>query len=157
MRIRDVMTSDPKFCLGEDSVIDAACIMREEHVGVVPIVESEESRRVVGIVTDRDLCLGVVAEGQDPANVRVEQCMTRKVVCASPDDALEDVTELMQENQIRRVPVVGDRGELCGIVSLADVVGRSTLKTTQTVETLKCVSVPTQEASKPRAESRPAA
>jgi CBS domain-containing protein len=156
MRIRDVMTSDPKFCLGEDSVIDAACIMRDEHVGVVPVVDNEEDRRVIGIVTDRDLCLGVVAEGQDPAGVRIDQCMTSKVICCTPDDALEDATELMQENQIRRVPVVNADGELEGIVSLADIAG-SRLRGAQTLETLKCVSTPTEEASKPRAESRRAA
>jgi CBS domain-containing protein len=151
------MTPEPKVCLADDSVIDAACLMRDAHIGVVPIVESEERRRLVGIVTDRDLCLGVVAEGQDPAESRIEPCMTSKVICCSPDDALEDVTELMQENQIRRVPVVGETGELCGIVSLADIVGRSKLRSAQTVETLKCVSEPSEEASKPRAESRKAA
>ena len=157
MRIRDVMTGDPKFCFADDSVIDAACIMRDEHVGVVPVVESEENRHVVGVVTDRDLCLGVVAEGQDPAEVRVDQCMTNKVICCSQDDALEDVTELMQENQIRRVPVVNEDGELEGIVSLADIVGRTKLRSAETLQTLKCVSQPSAEASKPRAESRKAA
>jgi CBS domain-containing protein len=157
MRIRDVMTEEPKFCMADDSVIDAACIMRDEHVGVVPVIESEESRRVVGMVTDRDLCLGVIAEGQDPAHVRVDQCMTSKVVCCVREDAVEDVTDLMQANQIRRVPVIDDDGQLVGIVSLADLVGRARLRSAETIETLKSVSTPTEEASKPRAESRKAA
>ena len=157
MRIRDLMTEDPKCCLASDSVIDAACIMRDEHVGSVPVVESEERRRIVGMVTDRDLCMGVIAEGQDPADVRIEQCMTTKVVCCVPEDAVEDVTDLMQSNQIRRVPVVDDEGELIGIVALADLVARGKVRSADTLETLKCVSTPTDEPSKPRAESRKAA
>ena len=157
MRIKHVMTKDPRCCLSSDSVMKAASIMREEHAGVVPVIDDEQSRRIVGVVTDRDLCMTVVAEGRDPHTTTVEDCMTTKVVSCSANDAVEKVTELMRENQIRRVPVVNEGWELQGIVSLGDVVERSTIKSTQTHETLKCVSVPTDVASKPRAESRKAA
>jgi CBS domain-containing protein len=135
----------------------AASIMREEHAGVVPVIESDQNHRIVGVVTDRDLCMNVVAEGLDPHTTTVEDCMTTRVVSCSPNDAIEKVTELMRENQIRRVPVVNEACELQGIVSLGDVVERATIKSTQTHETLKCVSAPTDAASKPRAESRKAA
>jgi CBS domain-containing protein len=154
MRIRHVMTKDPSCCVPSDSAVRAAKIMREERAGIVPIIENEQSQRIIGVVTDRDLCMNVVAEGRDPATVTVQECMTTKVVTCSPDDSIEKVTELMRENQIRRVPVVNDGGELQGIVALADVVERGNVKTTQTHETLKQVSPPTDVPSKPRAQSK---
>ena len=157
MRIRNVMTKDPHCCLPSDTAAFAAGIMRDEHAGVVPVIESTERRRIIGVVTDRDLCMNVVAAGLDPNETTVEQCMTTKVVSCSPNDSVEKATELMRENQIRRVPVVNESCELQGIVSLGDVVERTAVKSTQTHETLKCVSAPTDEASKPRAQSRRAA
>ena len=157
MRIRHVMTKDPRCCVPSDFSVKAASIMRDEHAGIVPVIESEHHRRIVGVVTDRDLCMNIVAEGRDPETVSVDECMTTAVVTCSPNDSVERVTELMRENQIRRVPVVNESCELQGIVSLGDVVERATPKTTQTHETLKCVSAPTDAASKPRAESRKAA
>jgi CBS domain-containing protein len=153
MRIKHVMTKDPHWCLPSDSAAKAAGIMRDENAGVVPVIESEQNRRVVGVVTDRDLCIGVVAAGRDPNATHVNECMTTKIVSCSPNDGVEKVTELMRQNQIRRVPVVNEGGELQGIVSLGDVVERADIKSTQTHETLKCVSVPTDAPSKPRAES----
>jgi CBS domain-containing protein len=157
MRIKHVMTRDPSFALPSDSAQRAACIMRDERAGIVPIVESEQSRRVVGVVTDRDLCMNVVAEGRDPGAVSIEQCMTTAVVTCTPQDSADRLMELMRESQIRRVPVVDADGTLQGIVSLADLVERADLRTTQTHETLRKVSAPTAEPSKPRARSRKAA
>jgi CBS domain-containing protein len=157
MRIKDIMTKDPTCCLPSDSAQHAASIMRTENAGVVPVVQDRQSRRLGGIVTDRDLCMTVVAEGRDPNSVKVEQCMTKKLVTCRPDGTLETVTTLMQENQIRRVPVVGENGELVGIVALADIVERGKVKAAQTHETLKQVSAPTEEPSKPRGDSKSAA
>lgn len=157
MKIKHAMTKDPTCCLPSDTARKAAGIMRAEDAGIVPVIDNEVSRRIVGVVTDRDLCMNVVAEGRDADMVRVEECMTSAVVSCSPNDAVEKATELMRQNQIRRVPVVNDQGELQGIVSMADVVGRAELKTTQTHETLKQVSAPSGEPSKPRARSRRAA
>ena len=157
MRIRHVMTKDPRCCLPWDTAATAATIMREEHAGVVPVIESEQCRRVIGVVTDRDLCMNVVAEGRDPHETKVDKCMTSKVVTCSPNDSVDRVTELMRENQIRRLPVVLEGRELQGIVSLGDVVERATVKSTQTHDTLKGVSAPTDIPSKPRAESKSAA
>ena len=157
MRSKDVMTKDPRCCAPSDSAQRAARIMRDEKAGSVPVVDEAQNRQIVGIVTDRDLCMNVVAEGRDPSAVRVEECMTTKVITCAPADSLERVTELMRENQIRRIPVVNERRELLGIIALADVVERSNVKVTQTHETLKKVSAPTNEPSKPRAQSRKAA
>jgi len=157
MRVRHVMTKAPMSCLPSDSAQRAAAIMREADAGVVPVVESADSQKLVGIVTDRDLCMNVVAEGRDPTTTFVEQCMTRKVVSCGANDAVQKATELMKENQIRRVPVVDDQGRLQGIVALADVAERGDVKPTETDETLRKVSAPTAEPSKPRAQSRGAA
>jgi CBS domain-containing protein len=131
--------------------------MRDEHAGIVPVIDNAQSRKIVGVVTDRDLCMNVVAEGRDPRSVTVEQCMTTKVVTCSPNDSVERATELMRENQIRRISVVNEQRELQGIVAMADIVSRADVKTTQTHETLKKVSAPTEAPSKPRAQSRKAA
>lgn len=157
MRIRHVMTKDPSCCLPTDSAQKAASIMRDEDTGIVPVIENEQSQTLVGVVTDRDLCMNVVAEGRDPRSVRVEECMTTAVVSCTPNDAVERATELMRENQIRRIPVVDDQRKLQGILSMADLVSRAGIKVTQTHETLKKVSAPTPEPSKPRAKSRKAA
>jgi CBS domain-containing protein len=157
MKVKHVMTKDPSACVPSDTAVKAATIMRDEDAGVVPVIDNEQGQKIVGVVTDRDLCMNVVAEGRDPGTVRVEQCMTPSVVTCSPNDALEKATELMKENQVRRIPVVDEQGRLQGILSLADVVGRAEVKTSQTHETLKQVSAPTHEPSKPRARSRGAA
>lgn len=154
MKIRQVMTKDPSCCVPSDVVQKAAGIMRDENAGIVPVIENEQSRKIVGVVTDRDLCMNAVAEGRDPRALAVEACMTSGAVTCSPNDSVEKATELMRENQIRRVPVVNEQGELQGIVSMADVVGRGEIKTTQTHETLKQVSAPSGAPSKPRAKSR---
>ena len=154
MKIKHVMTKDPNCCVPSDTAQHAAIIMRDEKAGVVPVVESEHSRTIVGIVTDRDLCMNIVAEGRDARAVQVHQCMTTAVVSASPQDAVEKATELMRDNQIRRIPVIDEQRRLVGIVSLADVVERANVRTGETHETLKTVSAPTAEPSKPRAKSR---
>lgn len=154
MKIKNVMTKDPRCCVASDTAQRVAIIMRDEKAGVVPVIENEQSRKLLGIVTDRDLCMNIVAEGRDARTVQVHECMTTAVVSALPQDALEKATELMRENQIRRIPVIDEQRRLVGIVSLADVVERASVKTVETHETLKTVSAPTDEPSKPRAKSR---
>jgi len=154
MQLREIMTSNPRWCEPSDSAQRAATIMRDENTGVVPVVTDATSRRVAGVVTDRDLCMNVVAEGRDPSSVRVEQCMTSTVVTARPEDPVEKATELMQRNQIRRLPIVDAQGALAGIVALADVVERSGAGAAQTHETLKKVSEPGGAPSRPREQAR---
>jgi CBS domain-containing protein len=128
--------------------------MRDEDTGIVPVIDNEQSQRVVGVITDRDLCMRIVAEGREPHTVTVETCMTTAVVICSPNDSVARATELMKENQIRRVPVVDEQGRLQGIVSMADLVQRGDIKAGEAHDTLKKVSAPTDEPSKPRAKSR---
>ena len=150
MRVRDVMTTDPSCCLPEDTVIRAARMMKFMDTGVIPVVESDGSRRLVGIVTDRDLCLALVAEGQDPKTFHVQRCMTTTVVTCEADDSVESALDTMRENQVRRLPVVDKHGYVEGIVSLADIVRMGEVNPEDTHETLRGISEPTDSASKPR-------
>jgi CBS domain-containing protein len=116
-QIRDVMTSNPTTCEPQASVVDASKVMAQEDVGSIPIVESN---RLVGVVTDRDIVIRVVAEGRDPQSVTVGDVASRDLVTVSPDDDLDRALQLMAENQVRRLPIVeGDK--LVGIVAQRDV------------------------------------
>jgi len=120
------MSKNPKVCTPSASTVEAARIMKDEDVGIVPVVEDAASRKLVGVVTDRDLCLQVIAEDRQPSKVKVEVCMTQNPVTCSPDDDLEDLMDLMEEHQVRRIPIVEKGGKLVGIVSTADVATSST-------------------------------
>ena len=146
------MTTSPAGCIPNDTVIRAARVMKEMDTGVVPVVESDRSRKLVGVVTDRDLCLCVVAEGQDPKTVQVQSCMTTHLVNCEPDDSVEHGIELMQQHLIRRILVVDRQGILQGVVSMADIVRNSNAPSSTIHETLRQVSEPTTAASRPRAE-----
>ena len=89
MRVKNVMTKNPSCCVPSDPAPRAATIMRDEDTGIVPVIDNEQSQRIVGVVTDRDLCMNVVAESREPATVAVEQCMTTVVVTCAPGDAVE--------------------------------------------------------------------
>jgi CBS domain-containing protein len=153
MKINEMMSKDPAYCIPTDIVQKAAGIMKAKNTGIVPIVESERSLKLVGVVTDRDLCLEIIAEGRDPRGMQVKDCMTDKVIACSPEDDVEKALELMRENLVRRILVVDRDNKIQGMVSMADLVRRGELESSKTQETLKTISEPTAEASKPRAES----
>ena len=121
MTCRDVMTENPSCCVPSDSVAMAAQIMKREDVGPVLVVSDYNSRHLVGILTDRDLAINVVAEGRDPHNTRVDQVMTRNPVTCHADDGTREAIERMSVNQVRRIPIVDDNGRLLGIVAQADL------------------------------------
>lgn len=120
---REVMTVDPVCCLPTDTVEAAAQIMKDEVVGSVPVVESHETRRLVGIVTDRDLTVDVLAEGRS-GTTTVESVMTGMLATCRADDDVECALELMGEYQVRRIPIVDDRNQIVGIIAQADVATR---------------------------------
>jgi CBS domain-containing protein len=120
--ITDVMTPIPQCCTPDDSVIEVARVMAQHDVGAVPIVESQDTRRVLGILTDRDLVLRVVAEGRDPNEVvSVHDIMTNEIVSVAPEADTLHVEELMKEHQVRRVLVVDQHGSIVGIVTMSDL------------------------------------
>jgi CBS domain-containing protein len=122
MLVKDVMTKDLAFSTPRHTVVEAARLMRTHDVGSIPIVEDVTSEKLVGIVTDRDICSKVVALGLNPRDVKVEAVMSTGLVTVEPDDELDRCAELMKERQVRRLPVVDEKGTLVGIVSQADIV-----------------------------------
>jgi len=152
------MTTNPTCCIPTDTAQTVAIIMRDEDTGIVPVVERTGSGKLVGVITDRDLCIGMLAtrppgtEVLNPASIPIKHCMTTEVVYCSPNDDLQKVLDLMQDNQIRRVLVVDDQNTIQGVVSMSDL-NRGRVPKGETQETLKAISEPTGEASKPRAHA----
>ncbi|MEA2571113.1 MAG: hypothetical protein QOI24_3114 [Acidobacteriota bacterium] len=117
-RVRDIMTPNPSTVSEKDSVRDAARIMADQDTGVVPVVNG---RKVVGLITDRDIVVRLVAAGKDPASANVRDAMTSSVRSVRDDSSVDDALKLMSNAQIRRVPVVNESDELVGIVSVRDI------------------------------------
>ena len=154
IQIQDVMTMNPDWCLPESSATQTARIMKETNVGLVPVVNSESGRKLVGVVTDRDLCLAVVATGMHPDSVLIAEAMTAQVVDCQPSDDVRTAIDLMQENQVRRIPVVDRDGILQGMVSMADLLQHANLPSEVTHKTMKEVTKPTDDQSRPRAQAK---
>ena len=122
MRAQEIMSADPCYCGESCTTQMAAQLMRQWNIGALPIVDNGFRRKLVGVVTDRDLCLRVVAEGRDPGQVIVRECMSREAVCCRPEDEVVDALRLMREHHVRRLPVLDGDGVLAGMVSLTDLV-----------------------------------
>jgi CBS domain-containing protein len=118
------MTKDPECCLPSDTVMQAAQLMKSEDVGPIPIVESKDDKKLTGIITDRDLAIKVVAEARDPKTTQIEEIMSEGLVTCRENDDIQSVLQLMQDNQIRRIPVVDKGDHLVGIIAQADVATR---------------------------------
>ena len=116
--IRDVMTSKVCSIDVDKPVAYAAKMMRDEDVGLAPIVEGE---RLVGTLTDRDIAIRVVAEGRDPNSTRVSEVASTDLVTIDPQQDLDEALRLMAQHQVRRIPVVEEDGRLVGVVAQADV------------------------------------
>ena len=120
MKAKDLMTRTPACCTPNDTARDAARTMRETDCGLIPIVESRDSRRVVGVVSDRDLAIRALAEGKSP-DTPLRDLMTPTPECCRVDDDVRDVERTMADHQVRRVVIVDDAGDCVGIIAQADV------------------------------------
>lgn len=120
----EVMTKNLVCCLPNDSVAKAAELMKSENIGSIPVIENEQTQKLVGIVTDRDLALKIVAEGLDAKSTKVEAVMTHQVVTCRADDDLQKALDAMAEHQLRRIPVVDNDNKILGIIAQADVATR---------------------------------
>jgi CBS domain-containing protein len=116
--IRDLMTRGPRTIDTAGSAVDAARMMRDEDVGLIPIVESDH---LVGTVTDRDIAVRLVAEGKSPEKTRVADIASRELVTIDPDQDVDEALRLMAKHQVRRLPVVEEDGKLVGILAQADI------------------------------------
>lgn len=120
----EVMTPEPVCCEPSDPLSTVAEVMRREDVGSVPVVESRNDGRLIGIVTDRDIVVKVVADGRSVQDARVQDAMTPDPVCCGEDDDVSRAVSLMEERQVRRMPVVRSDGRLSGIIAQADIATR---------------------------------
>ena len=123
-KCNEVMTKNLVCCLPSDMVIKAAELMKSENIGSIPVIENEQNGKLVGIVTDRDLALRIVAEGRDAKSTKVETVMTRRVVTCLADDDLQKALDAMAEHRFRRIPVVDNDNKVVGIIAQADVATR---------------------------------
>lgn len=145
MQVKDVMTPDPACCTADTTLPEGARMMVEHDCGEIPVVDNQSSKVPVGVVTDRDIVCRTVANGLNPLDLSAADCMTKPVVTVTPDISLEECTQLLEAKRVRRIPVVNERGSVCGIVALADIALHSGKRVVG--EIVKEVSEPTHSAS----------
>jgi CBS domain-containing protein len=133
--IRDVMTPNPECVTEKDSIRDVARIMKDQDTGVVPVVDG---KKIIGLITDRDIVVRGLAEGKNLENMRVNELMTKSVRSVREDASVNEALEMMGNSEIRRVPVVNQNDELVGILSLGDIASQTNQdgKVGQAVETI---------------------
>ncbi len=121
MRAADIMTENPEIVTPDATLADAARKMRDLNVGIIPVVDSEQNRRLRGVITDRDITIRAVAEGRDATSTLVSDVMSKDVETCNKNDSVQNVLQLMEREQVRRVPITDREGRLVGIVAQADV------------------------------------
>ena len=140
-RVRDAMTEDPRSIGASEPVVDAARLMREQHVGSLPVTDNE---KLIGMITDRDITTRVVAEAADPKTTSVGDVYSQDLISVEPDKDLEEALQLMARHQVRRLPVV-ESGRLVGIVAQADIALTLTENEKRTGELVEAISEPSEE------------
>jgi CBS domain-containing protein len=120
MKVQDVMTYDVQTCRPEANLAEAAMKMWRGDFGILPVVA--DGQKVVGMITDRDICMASATKHRDPANIRVKEVISGKVYGCSPDTDIREALKIMQQKQVRRLPIISaEEGRLQGILSMNDV------------------------------------
>ena len=145
MQVSEIMTADPACCTSETTLQEVARMMIDHDCGEIPVVENRDTNMPVGVITDRDIVCRTVARGLNPLDLTAGDCMTTPCVTVTPEMSVEECCRILEDNKIRRVPVVDAGGCCCGIVALADIALHA--KKNATVEVVKEVSEPTEAAS----------
>jgi CBS domain-containing protein len=145
MKVREVMTTNPVCCMPNDSAQKVARIFREKQIGSLPVVADMQSNKLIGMITDRDLCCSVVADGLDPKSTTIEKFISLNPVTCRDGENLDKCERAMQEHQIRRIPVVDAEGTCIGIVSQADLALKD--KPEKVSKTVAEISKPAQPSS----------
>ena len=141
MKIHDIMTRDPSCVTPNATIREAAQVMKRQDIGMVPVVDGNDSMTLVGIITDRDIAIRCIADGRD-ATVRVNDCMsTGKLATCRENDEVDSAMDTMRAEQVRRIPIVDERGSLVGIVAQADIV-RKTKNAAKSGDTVEQISQP---------------
>lgn len=148
MKCSEIMTKVPECCLPSTTVDELAQIMASTDVGSVPIVESLESKKILGILTDRDLALRVVANGLDPRLTPVAHILPHNQIrTCKADDDINTAIALMEDYSVRRIPIVDEKKQLLGILTISDIISktRNHSKTLEVIEMLSCCHEPKYE------------
>ncbi len=146
MQVREIMTKDPACCSPESNLQEIAKLMADNDCGEIPVVD--ESGRPKGVVTDRDIACRAVAEGRDPRQTAARDVMSTPVITVTPEDGVERSLELMEQNQVRRLPVVDESGACCGMIAQADIARQTSER--DTGELVRDVSQPKGESLRPQ-------
>ena len=145
MEVKDIMTPDPACCTPDTTLQRVAELMVENDCGEIPVVENLTNKLPVGVVTDRDIVCRTVAKGLNPLTLTASEYMTTPCVTVTPETSLDECCRVLEEKQIRRVPVVDASGSCCGIVALADIARHAQKR--EAGEVVKEVSEPSASAS----------
>lgn len=145
MQVKDVMTPDPACCTADSSLREVAKLMVDHDCGEIPVVESKGTKQPIGVITDRDIVVRSVAKGNNPLDLTAADCMSKPCVTVTPEMSIEECGNILETNKIRRVPVVDQSGDVCGIVAVADIALRAGGNVT--TEVVKEVSEPGASAS----------
>jgi CBS domain-containing protein len=121
MRVKELMTAFPACCTPEAGLQEVAQMMIDHDCGEIPVVENKETNLPIGVITDRDIVCRTIARGLNPLDLSAADCMTKPCVTVTPEMSIEECTRILEEHQIRRVPVVDADGSCCGILALADI------------------------------------
>lgn len=154
MIVRDLMSKPAATCGPDDSLHRAAQIMWEQDCGAVPVIN--EHKQVVGMITDRDICMAAYLQGKGLPSIKVSTVMSMIVHSCTPLDSIADVERMMREHQVRRLPVVDVHDEILGMISLNDIVrgtkakGRDGLAYSEVAITLAAICAPRQASSPQR-------
>lgn len=141
MKIQDIMTRNPSTVTPDATVREAAQVMRNDDIGIVPVIDGQSEKKLVGVVTDRDITIRCIAEGRS-SDCRVRDVMTTgNIATCSENDDVADVMSAMQTERVRRIPIVDERGSLVGIVAQADIVIK-TPDASRAEETVEQISQP---------------
>lgn len=146
MDVRELMSTEVVCCSPWDTARAAASLMKEHGIGAIPVVSDLSDPLLEGIVTDRDLCCGVVSDGKNADTIKISELMTPVPVTCEPEYTIEECEELMQENQVRRIPVVDKRGRCVGMVAQADLaICAPALQVAKTLKEISKPSKPSQD------------
>lgn len=140
MKVREIMTTNPACCTRDTPLSEVARTMLDRDCGQIPVVDDMSSRKLIGVVTDRDIVCRAIAQGQNPVEMSAGDVMSSPVVTVMPDAKVEEVCKTLEDRQVRRIPVQDDEGRCCGIVSLADIAQSGSDR--MTAEVVKTISQP---------------
>jgi CBS domain-containing protein len=131
MRVDELMNQHIQTCRPEDSLQHAAQLMWDHDRGCVPVCSGDGFERTIGVITDRDICMGALFQGKPLQDLRVSDAMARQVLACRPQDSLRQAEQAMRDARIRRLPVLDDQGALLGMLSLADLARQAAREQTQ--------------------------